>query len=1053
MVKYRLEGEEFVIEDYARARAFASFLPGIAGLWGIPLWAFYVNRGQAIAGFGIQDKDHPIMEFRPANRAFRLAPWQGFRTFLKFSSRGRGGWYEPFRSPAPNGRSPIVQRMRIRMADLMLEETHRALGLEVGVHYFTIPHEPYAGLARVLTITNRSRKALAYELLDGLPVIIPHGMRDSFLKHMSRTMEAWVTVDHLDQGVPFYRLKVEPSDRPEVIPIRAGNFYVGSSQVNGRTTPLQPLVDPTAIFGCREDFSAPEAFYERGFRPPRRQLVQDKTPCAMGYGRVRLTAGATQTVFSLFGHADSPEHVTTHLPAMRDPRFFASKAADNFALIRHLTDAVATKSRSPQFDAYCRQTFLDNLLRGGHPVTLGRGNGRKVLYVYSRKHGDLERDYNFFVVPPTHFSQGNANYRDVNQNRRNDAWFAPEVGEQNIVTFFNLLQADGYNPLVYKGTRYVPTPEALNPPVLREVLGKSFTPGEMLRRMERRQVDTGESPEAVLHRVMEQSREVEDAEHSEGFWTDHWTYNLDLLESFLALYPERRDALLFARQAFTFYDNAHVVLPRTARYRLVHGAVRQLHAVARDPEKEALIRSRAEEPHVLRSQQGQGPVYRTTLIVKMLCVVANKLASFDPDGIGIDMEADKPNWYDALNGLPALLGSSLCETFELKRWIEWLLGAVEDARQLPSSIAVPEELHELSMALHGLWREQAAAYWAKSAEAKERYRLRVKLGFSGIEAPLTREALVAFLRGALEKVERGIAQGFDKASGLYHSYFYYEVTAHTTVSDGDAAGMLPTAWKRHPLPLFLNGQVHALRLERNLQRARRLHRAVTQSALYDKKLSMYRVCASLDSAPEEIGRCRIFNPGWLEHQSIWLHMEYKYLLELLRSGLYAEYYEQLPKQLIPFQPPARYGRSVLENSSFLVSSAYADASLHGGGFVARLSGATAEFLHLWLWMTAGKAPFAVNDRGELTLRFAPILSAELFTARGTFEFTFLGQARVTYRNPKHRATFGPKGVTPAMITMRPRSGNPMTFSGGVIPSPYAAMVRAGAIAAIEIDLA
>ena len=26
--------------------------------------------------------------------------------------------------------------------------------------------------------------------------------------------------------------------------------------------------------------------------------------------------------------------------------------------------------------------------------------------------------------------------------------------------------------------------------------------------------------------------------------------------------------------------------------------------------------------------------------------------------------------------------------------------------------------------------------------------------------------------------------------------------------------------------------------------------------------------------------------GWLENESIWLHMEYKYLLELIRNGMY-----------------------------------------------------------------------------------------------------------------------------------------------------------------------
>jgi len=39
----------FIIEDYQHAKVFSNFFPGIAGLWGVPMWAFYVNRGQAIS--------------------------------------------------------------------------------------------------------------------------------------------------------------------------------------------------------------------------------------------------------------------------------------------------------------------------------------------------------------------------------------------------------------------------------------------------------------------------------------------------------------------------------------------------------------------------------------------------------------------------------------------------------------------------------------------------------------------------------------------------------------------------------------------------------------------------------------------------------------------------------------------------------------------------------------------------------------------------------------------------------------------------------------------
>ena len=91
----------------------------------------------------------------------------------------------------------------------------------------------------------------------------------------------------------------------------------------------------------------------------------------------------------------------------------------------------------------------------------------------------------------------------------------------------------------------------------------------------------------------------------------------------------------------------------------------------------------------------------------------------------------------------------------------------------------------------------------------------------------------------------------------------------------------------------------------------------------------------------EIGRARVFSPGWFENESIWLHMEYKYSLELLRNELYDEFFQDFKKVFVPFFDPAVYGRSIIENSSFIVSSANPDRSLHGNGFVARLSGATA----------------------------------------------------------------------------------------------------------------
>ena len=61
MSNYRFENNTFTIENYDRVAPFSSFLPGVAGVKGIPLWLFYTNRGQGVASFGVHNKDNAFM--------------------------------------------------------------------------------------------------------------------------------------------------------------------------------------------------------------------------------------------------------------------------------------------------------------------------------------------------------------------------------------------------------------------------------------------------------------------------------------------------------------------------------------------------------------------------------------------------------------------------------------------------------------------------------------------------------------------------------------------------------------------------------------------------------------------------------------------------------------------------------------------------------------------------------------------------------------------------------------------------------------------------------
>jgi len=177
-------------------------------------------------------------------------------------------------------------------------------------------------------------------------------------------------------------------------------------------------------------------------------------------------------------------------------------------------------------------------------------------------------------------------------------------------------------------------------------------------------------------------------------------------------------------------------------------------------------------------------------------------------------------------------------------------------------------------------------------------------------------------------------------------------------------------------------------------------------------------------------------------------MEYKYLLEILRAGLYSEFYQDIQTALVPFLPVERYGRSPLENSSFIASSAYPDSSLHGTGFVARLSGSTAEFLSIWFEMFAGQNPFTVKD-GKLTLQLKPRLAHWLFSETGRVEFIFLGHTRVVYENPQILDTWRAKIKSIELVF---KDGRKIKLDREVIPDPYALDVREGKVKEIMLHL-
>ncbi len=1076
----------FTITHYNRAAPFSSFLPGIGGAWGIPMWVFYVNRGQGVCSFGVRDKDHSISEFLPANWAYQLAFRQGFQTFIKIRQDRASKHYEPFQMAA--ARDPgTVQTMTVRPHEVAVRETSRTAGLEVEVSYFTLPQEPLTALVRTVRVRNLTDKSMSIQLLDGLPMIVPHGLDNFMLKNLRYIAQSQAEVIGLAERTPGFRTKATTGDTALVEEIRGVNFCFGYA--DGEPNPLlQPIVDPGAVYGAGTDLSYPEAFMDaETFRAPASQLTENQFASALLLADFELRAGQEKIFHSFFGYAHSPEELARFVQRARDTEFVSRKRLENRRLTERLTQGAATVSSHDVFNAYARQNLLDNVMRGGMPTTLRGGKNPVVLSLFARKHGDLERDYNFFIIEPTYCSQGESNYRDVNQNRRHDVFLNPDVGADHIMFFMNMIQADGFNPLLVRPKKFVCRSGRALTTFIEKAVGRTRTPavlkqitrdfelGRLLTKLEEKGVALRIPRDEFVQGLLEYVQGVESSDFGHGYWTDHWTYNMDLIESFRGIHPEQMQDLLFRRNDFVYGDSHMRVKPRSEKYVLCNGSPMQLDSLVSDAEKKALIEDRKTRPHAMRTKQGRGEIYRSTLAPRLLALAAVKLASLDPYGVGVEMEAEKPNWYDALNGLPGQFGSSICETFELKR----LLLLLKEAMSLaPAGFEwkLPVETAALVRGLSGLLvrRSKAYAFWDKAATLKETFRAAIRLGFDGEEESFSAAEVTAFLDRALVKVNAGIAAGRDRKTGLYHTYFRHEVTGFSVgPQSGKYATIRPKGFRQVRMPLFLEGQVHALRIEKDPRRARELVRAVKQSGLFDRTLNMYKVNANLDREPIVIGRARTFARGWLENESIWLHMEYKFLLEMLRAGLCQEFFEDFRHAAIPFLKPDVYGRSPTENSSFLVSEAYPDKSLVGKGFMARLSGATAEFIHMWLAMCAGERPFRVNAAGALEAELCPSLPAWLFTTKaskleltdrdekpftvrvpaGAFAFVLLGGTVVTYvQTGGARDTFGPNAARIVSLRLVYLNGTEVELSRPTIPEPYATALRNGEIRTIEAQL-
>ncbi len=986
MSGYFYKNDILHIEDYQNKKKFSSFLPGIGGVNGKPMWTFYANIGQCISGFGVESKEYPITPFDSAFNAYKNIPTQSFVTFIKVN----GQYIKLF---ARQNKSK--QTMIIKKATLIIKEQFKLF--DVVISYTNVVNKPYPGLVRKVTLINKSNKDLHIEGIDGLPIILPYGLSNYAYKELSTLMSAYCKVDNLDSHAPYYAFKSSTSDTSQIVQNRKGNTYLSLDEDSNR---LENIVDGKIVFGDDETQVIPEKFIGNGLEVLNsHQECENQLPSAFSTFSFNLTAKEEKSFISLFSSFDSlgeyNKLVDTLTFSMLNECFALTEK-----LIEDLLSPAYIKTSHPLFDGYYKHSMLDNGLRGGFVEQVGN----KSLYVYSRKHGDMERDYNAFVIPSTYYSSGQGNFRDVNQNRRNDLYYYPQLEDDNIYLFFSLIQIDGNNPLVVKPYSYSLENEKeitslFNKKMEGElfILLSKYYPGQLYSYLLEHQSSLNVSPLTAFNIILECSKTNIEASFGEGYWVDHWTYNLDLIENYLSVYPDKLASLML-RDDYRYFNSKVMVKPRREKYVLANGLVRQYESINEDTKHLYLTNS-----NYLCDEHGKEVT--TTLINKIINLIFTKFASLDPLQMGIEMNNDKPGWNDSLNGLPGIFGSSLNETIELIRLIKFAKQTL--AKLKVKNIKVLKEqfsfYRKVGIYLKDKENELYDKYnfWDVVSNAKEAFFSECLYNVSGATKEMTAIWFNKVLTMMLELLDDSINNAYYINNDMFPTYLSYKPIEYTisgfiTTSNYQSVDVLQ--FDVRPLPLFLEGYARLLKLGNEYISEEDLDN-LKNSDVYDKVLKNYKTSASLENETFEIGRVRAFSPGWLERESIFLHMSYKFLLGLLKGGFYKRFYEEIKDTLVCYKDIEQYGRSIFENSSFIAASVHPNTDLHGQGFYARLTGANAEFLEMVNMMFYGESLFKV-EKGELVFAPNPLLSEEYFDKKNEAKILLFDKVLIVYHNRK-----------------------------------------------------
>lgn len=386
-----------------------------------------------------------------------------------------------------------------------------------------------------------------------------------------------------------------------------------------------------------------------------------------------------------------------------------------------------------QIPARVSLTDLQKIAEKSGDADFIRIAGEYLPLVFSRRHGDPSRPWNFFSIEtknedgsPKYNYEGN--WRDIFQNWEALSWAFPEFIESFIIRFVNASTPDGYNP--YRITRNGIDWETPNP----------------------------EDPWAYI-----------------GYWGDHQIIYLQkLLELSDSFHPGTLDKLL-THAIFTYANVPYRIKPWTELVKNPKNTVTFDHAQNQRILDESV--TLGSDARLLKNKNKQ-EIYKVNLTEKILVTWLCKLSNFIPEA-GIWMNTQRPEWNDANNALVGN-GASMVTLYYLRRYLNFWQKKFSEITigEVDISIEVAMMYKQMHLFLEekagllqtGFFPADYLTFAEHLGKAHSNYRADIyENGFSGELTAIPVKNLEAFAKLCLQFIDQSIAVN-KRPDGLYHAY-------------------------------------------------------------------------------------------------------------------------------------------------------------------------------------------------------------------------------------------------------------------------------------------